>query len=157
MASLVSWTVVLKNDLGVLPVKKLTVCILILAMLLSFSACAAANLSASDVKALEEQILADKRKEPGYDNYQFREFHYLGTDNGYHIVWYSVKGYELCDAPSIIKIKGYEFMIGGSWYLEAYKDGELIDLRLAYKNGLISDEAIAKAAELDEVTKRGIE
>jgi hypothetical protein len=126
--------------------KRLTAIILVLSLFLLLPACAAANPAGIDVDALEQQVAADFAKH-GKDDARFFDFYYLGTDNGYHIVWFSLIGYALCDAPHKIDIEGYEIEVGGGCYLIAYKKGEFVNLESAYGDGLISKEAITKAAE----------
>ena len=137
--------------------KKLVIYILLLTIAFSFTACASSNQPVIDVKALEQQVAVDFAPQ-GRDAVQFFDFYYLGTDNGYHIVWFRLIGYEACDMPGKTNIEGYEFEVGGGCYLKAYKNGEFIDLRKAYyHDGLVSKEAIVKAGKLYAEQKNATE
>lgn len=139
--------------------KKLVIYLLIFTMAFSLTACAAANKSITDLETFKEQILADWCKIRNYnaDEESFIQFWYYGTDNGYHIVMFNLRGGGLCDMR-IERIAGYTFDgMNSSCKLMAYKDGEFVDLLTAYEDGLISKEAIAKAAQLNAERKNATE
>ena len=135
--------------------KKLIVCILILAFALSFAACAAANQPVTDVDALEEQVNADWAKKQNVDEgTKVSSFRYYGTDNGYHIVMFNygvtmgvVRNYT---------IAGYTFDNCATHFM-AYKNGKFTKLNTAYLLRMVSKEAIAKAAELHAENKNATE
>ena len=142
--------------------KKLTVCILILAMLLSFSACAAAVqpiTNAEDVENLKKEVAGAWAKKNKIDEEKLLSFYYYGTDNGYHIICFepiNPGGAQLTGMHDV-KIAECEFIYNYGVQLAAYRNGRFINLRTAYRLGLVSEETIAKAAELHAARKNAIE
>ena len=136
--------------------KKLIALILVFVLLLLLPACASSNASlrtAEEVAALEKQVAEEIREERGYPyEMQFTWFRYYGTENGYHIISYR-SAYDNTADSWIRDVAGYSFDGGGNAQFVAYRKGEFIDLRDAYASGLISKEAIAKAAELHAARK----
>ena len=129
--------------------KKLIALILVFVLLLLLPACASSSLrTAEEVAALEEQV-ADELdyQAPLQQEMKFDWFGYYGTENGYHIIFYHTV-YDNIANQWTRDIAGYSFYGGGSAQLVAYRKGEFIDLKEAYEKGLISKEAIAKAAKL---------
>ena len=136
--------------------KKWIVFALILTVLISIPACASSGsslLTAEEVKALEEQV-ADELdyQAPLQQEMKFDWFGYYGTENGYHIIFYH-SAYNNMTNSWFKEVAGYSFHGGGAAQLVAYKKGEFIDLQEAYEKGIISKEAIAKAAELHAANK----
>ena len=138
--------------------KKLITYILLFILMFTLTACAAAEQPITDLKAFEEQVLADWIKfKNGPANDDFDLFNYYGTDNGYHILRFRAKGVFTADVRKEV-VAGYVFEnLGSGILLKAYKNGEFIDLQEAYVKGLIRKEAIAKAAELHAEEKNAIE
>ena len=134
--------------------RKLLVLILLCAILLVLPACGA-NQTVTDLDALEEQVNADWIKRLDYyEGFSVSSFRYYGTDNGYHIVMFNygvtmgvVKNYT---------IAGYTFEGCGTHFM-AYKKGKFTKLNTAYLLGLVSKEAISKAAELHASGKNATE
>ena len=134
--------------------KKLIALILVFVLLLLLPACASSSLrTAEEVAALEEQV-ADELdyQAPLQQEMKFDWFGYYGTENGYHIIFYHTV-YDNIANQWTRDIAGYSFDGGGNAQFVAYRKGEFIDLRDAYASGLISKEAIAKAAELHAANK----
>ena len=136
--------------------KKLFALILVFVLLLLLPACASSSASlrtAEEVAALEKQVAEEIREERGYP-YEMKLdlFGYYGTENGYHIIFYHSAYDNICTSWTR-EIAGYSFDGGGNAQFVAYRKGEFIDLRDAYASGLISKEAIAKAAELHAANK----
>lgn len=129
---------------------------LIFTMLISLPACASSSASlrtAEEVATLEKQVAEEIREERGYPyEMQFTWFRYYGTENGYHIISYR-SAYDNTADSWIRDVAGYSFDGGGNAQFVAYRKGEFIDLRDAYASGVISKEAIAKAAELHAARK----
>ena len=136
--------------------KKWIVLALIFTMLITLSACAnpsAPLRTAEEVATLEKQVAEEIREERGYTHeVKFTWFRYYGTENGYHIISYRSGDDGTCDVW-FRDIAGYSFDGGGTAQLVAYRKGKFIDLREAYEKGIISKEAIAKAAELHAARK----
>ena len=137
-------------------IKKWIVFALILTFLISLPACASSSaslLTAEEVAALEEQV-ADELdyQAPLQLEMKFTWFRYYGTENGYHIISYR-SGYDNTADMWNRDVAGYSFDGGGNAQLVAYRKGEFIDLKEAYEKGIISQKAIAKAAELHAVRK----
>ena len=143
--------------------KKLIVYFLLLAFAFSFTACATANKPITDLKAFEEQVFADYIEQyyPGsYPHERPTEvmaFRYYGTDNGYHIILLHCGSGVFLPAQEKIVIADCTFIIATGEKLMAYKNGKFTDLRIAYRDGLVSKEAIAKAAELHAERKNATE
>ena len=127
--------------------KRLTAIILVLSLFLLLPACAAANQPVTDLKALEKEVADAWAKKGNYDEVEFTIFNYYGTDNGYHIVFFRPVGADL-QGMYTGKIAEYKFVIGTGSQLLAYRNGRFIKLSIAYHLGLVSEEAVAKAAEL---------
>lgn len=138
--------------------KKLITYILILALISTFAACAAADQPIADLNAFKEQVFADYLDQyyPGAYPHQkptkFDTFRYYGTDHGYHILLLRTDGVHSANMENI-NIGASTFVLGSGLNLEAYKNGKFTDLRIAYREGLVSAEAIAKAAELHAARK----
>ena len=141
--------------------KKLVIYLLIFTMAFSLTACAASKQPVTnttcapseppitDLEAFEEQVLADYIEYRKADkDARFDAFQYYGTDNGYHIVLLRLWGPHQSDVSKAVIAGTVFYHMGGSLNLKAYKNGEFTDLWLAYDYGWISEEAIAKAAEL---------
>lgn len=143
--------------------KKLIVFTLLLAFALSFAACAASNQPVTDLKAFEEQVFADYIEAFYPDSYpherptEVKTFRYYGTDNGYHIILLECGSGAYLPAQENVNIADCTFIVSSGKHLIAYKDGDFINLRIAYRDGLISKEAIAKAAELHAEKKNSTE
>lgn len=126
-------------------------------------ACAAANQPVADLKAFEEQVFADYIEAFYPDSYpherptEVKTFRYYGTDNGYHIILLECGSGVYLPAQENVTIADCTFKVSSGKHLRAYKDGNFTDLRIAYRDGLISKEAIAKAAELHELGKNATE
>ena len=139
--------------------KKLIVFTLLLAFALSFAACAASNQPVTDLKAFEEQVFADYIEAFYPDSYpherptEVKTFRYYGTDNGYRIILLRCGSGVYFPAVENVVIADCTFEVSSSKHLMAYKKGKFIELSLAYRNGLVSKEAIAKAAELHAANK----
>lgn len=140
--------------------KKLITYILLLSIAFSFTACAAANQPVTDLAAFEEQVLADwveRKNESIKLPHKFDVFRYYGTDNGYHIILFRLEGPHTTDTVSK-SIAGYTFdQLGAGRQLMAYKNGEFIDLQIAYFFRMVSKDAITKAAELHAEKKNSTE
>ena len=142
-------------------IKKWIVFALIFILLISLSACAGSGAplrTAAEIGALEEQV-ADELdyQAPLQEEMVFTWFHYYGTENGYHIIFYRSAYDNFCTSWTR-EVAGYSFDGGGNAQLVAYRKGEFIDLREAYEKGIISKEAIAKAAEYQQAeVEKGIE
>ena len=99
-------------------------------------------------KSIERQQIQDAFR----DRYgKFKSFRFYGEENGHHIFFAQVKS-----RPQVLTVKqiaGSEFRYPEEFSLYAYIDGEFIDLEEAYNKGLVSKEAIAKAAELHAANK----
>ena len=135
-------------------IKKWIVFALILTFLILLPACASSSLlTAEEVAALEEQV-ADELdyQAPLQLEMKFTWFRYYGTENGYHIISYR-SGYDNTADMWNRDVAGYSFDGGGNAQLVAYRKGEFIDLKEAYEKGIISQKAIAKAAELHAANK----
>ena len=143
--------------------KKLIVFTLLLAFAFSFAACAAANQPVTDLKAFEEQVFADYIEAFYPDSYpherptEVKTFRYYGTDNGYHIILLECESGAYLQGQENVNIADCTFIVSPGKHLMAYKDGDFIDLRIAYRDGLISKEAIAKAAKLHAERKNATE
>ena len=138
-------------------IKKWIVFALILTFLISLPACASSSaslLTAEEVAALEEQVAdeLDYQIAPVAEM-KFDRFGYYGTENGYHIIFFHSAYNPIYGTPSAREIAGYSFEFGGTSQLVAYRNGEFIDLQEAYEKGIISQKAIAKAAELHAARK----
>ena len=121
--------------------KKLIASILVLSLFLLLSACAASGVNEA---ALKKRVESDWLALKG--GIKISTFRYLGSDNGYHIV--SFTGGAHADAVMTKKIAGYSFTYQHSFLLQAYKEGEFIELKEAYESGLVSLDAIANAAKI---------
>ena len=129
---------------------------LILTFLILLPACASSSAplrTAAEIGALEEQV-ADELdyQAPLQEEMVFTWFHYYGTENGYHIIFYRSAYDNFCTSWTR-EVAGYSFDGGGNAQLVAYRKGEFIDLKEAYEKGIISQKAIAKAAELHAARK----
>ena len=142
--------------------KKLISYILILTLISSFAACAA-DQPITDLKAFEEQVFADylKKYYPGTYPHErpteVQRFRYYGTDNGYRIILLRCGSGVYFPAVENVVIADCTFEVSSSKHLMAYKKGKFIALSLAYRKGLVSKEAIAKAAELHAANKDATE
>ena len=135
--------------------KKLIVYILLLAFAFSFTACAAANQAVTDVKALEKEVTAALWKHQYLpEGTGIGAFRYYGTDNGYHIVFFTPPAVL---GEKTIVVADSSFYYHETFYLIAYKNGKVIDLATANAQGIVSKEAIAKAAELHAEQKNATE
>ena len=125
--------------------------ILIIPILVLFFLRTGSDQTVSDVKTLEEQVLADWIKKHNLsENRSFSTFQYYGTDNGYHIVMFCIGAVTTGDSYNL-DIAGYMFeSLGHGDQLMAYKNGSFIKLKHAYYFRLVSKDAIAKAAELHQ-------
>ena len=140
--------------------KKMIALSLICTILFLIPACAA-NEPITDLKAFEEQVFADyleqyyAEKKPHEKPTEVHTFRYYGTDNGYHIIYLHCG--EGIFFPAVEKVNiadsTFELPINSYKHLMAYKKGKFIALSLAYHKGLVSKEAIAKAAELHAARK----
>ena len=98
--------------------------------------------AAVNSEAIMEEVNAIMTEEYGFVVWS----RYYLEDNGYHIIQ--------CRAGVGITAIGDYYAAGicfpGAWAVpfQAYKDGEFIDLNEAYEAGLVSKEAIEKAAEI---------
>ena len=136
--------------------KRLIAFTLLLSLLL-LPACAAANQPITGVDALKKEVTAALRKQqylPEAGGEDIGDFRYYGTDNGYHIVFYTPPAVL---GEKTIVIADSTFYYHETFYLMAYKNGEVIDLVTAYTQGLVNKEAIAKAAELHAEGKNATE
>ena len=137
--------------------KKWIALALICTILFLIPACAA-NEPITDLNAFKEQVFADYLEQyyPGAYPHQkptkFDTFRYYGTDHGYHILLLRTDGVHSANMENI-NIGASTFVLGSGLNLEAYKNGKFTDLRIAYREGLVSAEAIAKAAELHAAKK----
>ena len=146
--------------------KKWIALALICTILFVIPACAA-NEPITDLKAFEEQVFADyleqyyAEKKPHEKPTEVHTFRYYGTDNGYHIIylhcWRGVEGFFPAYEKVNIADSTFELELNSSKHLMAYKKGKFIALSLAYRKGLVSKEAIAKAAELHAANKNAID
>ena len=142
--------------------KKWIALALICTILFVIPACAA-NEPITDLKAFEEQVFADyleqyyAEKKPHEKPTEVHTFRYYGTDNGYHIIylhcWRGVEVFFPAYEKVNIADSTFELELNSSKHLMAYKKGKFIALSLAYRKGLVSKEAIAKAAELHAARK----
>ena len=132
---------------------------LILAFVLLLLPACAANQPITDLKAFEEQVFADYIEQyyPGTYPHErpteVQTFRYYGTDNGYRIILLRCGSGVYFPAVKNVVIADCTFEVSSSKHLMAYKKGKFIELSLAYRNGLVSKEAIAKAAELHAARK----
>ena len=137
-------------------IKKWIVFALILTFLISLPACASSGAplrTAAEIGALEEQVADELDYQAPMDKEMvFDWFRYYGTENGYHIIFFH-SGYDNIASAWTREVAGYSFDGGGNAQLVAYRKGEFIDLREAYEKGIISKEAIAKAAEYQQAEK----
>ena len=139
--------------------KKLIAFVLCLTLLLSFSACAAVNQPVTDMESLEKEVAGAWAKKNKIDEEKLLSFYYYGTDNGYHIICFdpiNPGGAQLTGMHDV-KISECEFIYNYGVQLVAYRNGRFINLRTAYRLGLVSKEAIAKAAELHAERKNAID
>lgn len=67
-----------------------------------------------------------------------------GRDNGYIIFCYSAPN-ESWEYDNVVIVDGVEFHSPESFSIYAYKDGEFIDIKDAYEQGLISRKALLEA------------
>ena len=138
--------------------KKLIALALICTILFVIPACAA-NEPITDLKAFEEQVFADYLEQYYAGTYpherptEVQRFRYYGTDNGYRIILLRCGSGVYFPAVENVVIADCTFEVSSSKHLMAYKKGKFIELSLAYRNGLVSKEAIAKAAELHAENK----
>ena len=143
--------------------KKLIVYFLLLAFAFFFTACATANKPITDLKAFEEQVFADYIEQYYPGSYPHErptevvDFRYYGTDNGYHIILLECGSGVYLPAQENVVIADCTFKVSSGKHLRAYKNGSFTDLRIAYRDGLVSKEAIAKAAELHAERKNATE
>ena len=143
--------------------RRLIAITVVLSVFLLLPACAAANQPVTDLKAFEEQVFADYIEAFYPDSYPHERptevitFRYYGTDNGYHIILLECESGAYLQGQENVNIADCTFIVSPSKHLMAYKDGDFIDLRIAYRDGLISKEAIAKAAELHAERKNATE
>ena len=143
--------------------KKLVALILLCSILLILPACSFSNQTVTDLKAFEEQVFADYIEAFYPDSYpherptEVKTFRYYGTDNGYHIILLECGSGAYLQGQENVNIADCTFIVSSGKHLIAYKDGDFINLRIAYRDGLISKEAIAKAAELHAEKKNATE
>ena len=135
--------------------KRLIASILVLSLFLLLPACAADNQAVTDVKALEKEVTAALWKHQYLpEGTGIGAFRYYGTDNGYHIVFFTPPAVL---GEKTIVVADSSFNYHETFYLIAYKNGKVIDLETANAQGIVSKEAIAKAAELHELGQNATE
>ena len=132
--------------------KRIIAFILLLSMALLLLACAPTGQVITDVEAFEKQVTADWIQQTGQEkDFTLGTFHYYGTAKGYHIIFFT--GQVVMPMMSEKTIADSTFSYNCIFRLYAYRNNRFIDLEEAYEKGLISKEAIAKAAELHQAEK----
>ena len=101
----------------------------------------------NEEKKAEIEVLLDRDREWYYETRYYRDIWYLGTFNGYVIFLYFDEFQNLQDR---VVIAGYPFTIAEDAKLVAFVEGELIDLEVAYEQGLFTDEEIGMVASLNK-------
>ena len=77
------------------------------------------------------------------------KYRYYGTYEGYDIIFCDAKS-NVLHISGIIAIGNRVFLHINTFLLRAYKDGNSIDLKEAYEQGLVSKETIEKVADLHQ-------
>ena len=98
-------------------------------------------------KKKEIDVLLGEGRKWYYETHDYRDIWYLGTFNE-HIVFLYFDEYK--DLQDRVVIAGYPFTLANDAKLVAYIEGELIDLEVAYEQGLFTDEEIGMVASLNK-------
>ena len=98
-------------------------------------------------KKKEIEVLLGEDRKWYYETHDYRDIWYLGTFNE-HIVFLYFDEYK--DLQDRVVIAGYPFTLANDAKLVAYIEGELIDLEVAYEQGLFTDDEIGMVASLNK-------